>query len=183
MYPPCERDDNAESRFFKRANRALLAGAGLDWNRVRGAEAIVAPEGFEDGWWLVHFRGCPDAEGPWGWKSPTTTALWRVWDRVFPEASWLRIVRNGLDVAESLYRRHMGPEGWTLSQCYEVWEQYVAHGNEAQAALGERCRMVRYEELVASGEFEVRGGEVPESVRREREELEGSRMLVQMGYA
>ena len=41
----------------------------------------------------------------WGWKEPRNLILHPLWNRLFPEAKWILIKRNPLDVAFSLYTR------------------------------------------------------------------------------
>jgi hypothetical protein len=41
----------------------------------------------------------------WGWKDPRNSITLPVWLKLFPDARVIHIVRNGVDVAESLYRR------------------------------------------------------------------------------
>ncbi|MFB6352396.1 MAG: sulfotransferase [Bradymonadaceae bacterium] len=45
-------------------------------------------------------------DGPWGWKDPRNTYTLPIWLELFPEARVLYIERNGIDVADSLYRRN-----------------------------------------------------------------------------
>ena len=43
----------------------------------------------------------------WGWKDPRTTITFPIWLQVFPKAKILHILRNGVDVAISIYRRSL----------------------------------------------------------------------------
>lgn len=72
---------------------------------------------------------------PWGWKEPRTTVLWPLWKGVFPQAKFIFLYRNGIDVAESLRRREPAQidlvnksypslRCMKLSRAFKVWEEY-----------------------------------------------------------
>ena len=42
---------------------------------------------------------------PWGWKDPRNTFTAWLWDEIFPDASYIYIVRCGVDAAQSLMNR------------------------------------------------------------------------------
>lgn len=59
-----------------------------------------------------------DGAGPWGYKDPKLTLVWRLFDHAFPEAIWLIVTRDRSKVIESLCKtsfmaRHStSPEYW-----------------------------------------------------------------------
>jgi hypothetical protein len=72
---------------------------------------------------------------PWGWKEPRTTVLWPLWKGVFPQAKFIFLYRNGVDVAESLRKREPAQINLVnklypslrcmeLSRAFKVWEEY-----------------------------------------------------------
>jgi hypothetical protein len=82
----------------------------------------------------------------WGWKDPRTALVIPIWQQVFPNAKWVHIIRNGIDVAISLYERALRQQQkWLLklyrfdfsdrtldfSYCFNLWEVYLASIQEA----------------------------------------------------
>ncbi len=71
----------------------------------------------------------------WGWKDPRTTLTWPLWRDMFPDARFIYIARNGVDVAQSLFTRESKRLGniqdpyyslrcTSLNRAFEVWEEY-----------------------------------------------------------
>jgi hypothetical protein len=122
---------DAESVFFQRLNRRILAAADVRWGNVdplvkamRSDEFVERQAGamqqalFTDrhllkrGVGIARFFGSELWEAvrqgrtvPWGWKDPRTTITFPIWVRVFPNARLVHILRNGIDVAISTHRR------------------------------------------------------------------------------
>jgi Sulfotransferase family len=65
----------------------------------------------------------------------------------YPEARFVHLVRDGRDVALSLVDREHKPPN-TLAQAALFWRHRVLAGLNAEAALGDRCIRVVYEDLV-----------------------------------
>ena len=117
---------------------------------------------------------------PWGWKDPRTTVTLPFWLALFPNARVIHLVRNGIDVAESLYQRQM--QGQTLAKArwkqyrglfrfldkkgwfgtsprlvrriegVRLWEEYLSWADRHTTDLQERLQVVRFEDLVAHPE-------------------------------
>jgi hypothetical protein len=115
---------------------------------------------------------------PWGFKDPRATFTLPLWLDVFPQARVVHVMRHGVDVAESLRRRHerilaaraaryrrlrgsyrlrAKRAGFTTSvRCadlgrgFALWQSYVAEGRRAVASVGERGFSLRFEELLAA---------------------------------
>lgn len=62
-------------------------------------------------------------------------ATFPIWYKIFPDAKFLFIYRNGIDVAQSLYRREIDRHGKiknkiysvrciNFKQCFKLWEEY-----------------------------------------------------------
>ncbi|MCP4902533.1 MAG: sulfotransferase [bacterium] len=97
---------------------------------------------------------------PWGFKDPRATFTLPMWLRLFPGTRVVHVVRNGIDVAESLLtrerRRRLELENparsalcLNLERSYGLWIEYVEEGHCAAAALGaESAVTVRYEDLL-----------------------------------
>jgi hypothetical protein len=126
---------------------------------------------------------------PWGWKDPRTIFTLPLWRRLFPEAKFVYIVRNGVDVAKSLRARETrelerrisefdskkpygdhskllraGFKGsarcLTLDGSFSLWEEYVAEAERAMAQAANARLIVRYESFLADP-----AGQLPELAR------------------
>lgn len=71
--------------------------------------------------------------GNWGWKEPRTTILLKVWLNVFPNAKVFHIVKNGVQVADSIRRRELTRDPNDYLHCkscldfinsFMIWEGY-----------------------------------------------------------
>ncbi|MCC7274790.1 MAG: sulfotransferase [Alphaproteobacteria bacterium] len=120
-----------------------------------------------------HLVGRP-AGARWGWKLCETTFILPVLARIFPDAWYVHLLRDGRDVAFSefvapdnalLRKVYFGTDavngfrGLALSEAgyrsaphlfnARAWVEAVVAGRQYGAMLGERYREVRYEALVA----------------------------------
>jgi hypothetical protein len=126
----------------------------------------------------VRTRTLAALEEPWGWKDPRTTITLPFWLALFPDARVIHLVRNGIDVAESLYQRQLQGQslarrrwkdhpklfrlfekkGWFGTsprlvhrvEGVRLWEEYLSCADRHTTGLGERLKVVRFEDLVAS---------------------------------
>jgi hypothetical protein len=150
-------------RFDADACAALIAGNGsyrrwgLPADEARAALAAPpAPSGFPDavrrayaGW--ARHRGKPRYAD----KTPMHVLHLPRLARMFPEARFVHLVRDGRDVALSYRSVDWGPR--TVEEAARLWRRRVAAGRRAGRRLGPgRYREVRYEELVAEPERVVR---------------------------
>jgi hypothetical protein len=101
----------------------------------------------------------------WGWKDPRTTLVFPIWLHLFPDARWVHVLRNGIDVAISLHRRSLvqkrklrnrlialdySPSTLDFRYSFRLWEIYVSFVLEHQHLLpSQRLLVVRYEDLLA----------------------------------
>jgi hypothetical protein len=118
------------------------------WQRMRGGDSLA-----------------------WGWKDPRTTITFPIWARVFPNARWLHVIRNGIDVAISTHRRSLRQErklrnrvlpfdynprtlDFTYSFC--LWETYVSFVLQHKDLIPpDRYMEIRYEDLLAEPRREL----------------------------
>ncbi|MFN2283226.1 MAG: sulfotransferase [Anaerolineae bacterium] len=108
----------------------------------------------------------------WGWKDPRTTLTFPVWLRVFPQAKFVHVIRNGIDVAISLNRRtkvqqrswwkrrmleDYRPETLSFAQCFRLWELYLSFFFEQQELIpSAQILELRYEALLSEPEVQLR---------------------------
>jgi len=158
-----ECDAHGESKFIMACNENVLHFSHSAWDDPRNLEYLYEyPERvskFTDKLkksvisrdFIHSYVGTDNASDffqckkPWGWKEPRTTVLWPIWKGVFPQAKFIFLYRNGIDVAQSLRRRaesHItivdksfsSPRCMELNRAFKVWEEY----NELYVALKER---------------------------------------------
>lgn len=158
-----KKDQNNESYFFIRMNENWLAASGSNWlypSVVRKGSLHV----------VEYFRYLKDYIGlsrcfslflgmRWGWKDPRNTFTIPAWLQIFPKATLVAIVRNGIPVAESLIVRNdklskIGPTHYVqalseFNNAFQLWETYNSQLIQLKQELGEQLLIVRYEDLVA----------------------------------
>lgn len=81
----------------------------------------------------------------WGDKTPEHTLYLEQIRRIFPEARFIHLVRDGRDVAESLGRVFFGPP--TIDQKAVLWKRYVNAFEDFYACHPDLCLTVHYEAL------------------------------------
>lgn len=151
---------NFEDPFFQDANRHLLDMAGSHWARPQPFLEHLQQPGFraeavDRTAHLLQNREIP--AGIWGWKDPRTTLTLPIWLAHFPGGRVVHLVRNGLDVSLSLFRReirrYLRPSKDrrvfppTFSACFGLWQIYVATGRNA-ARLGTPYLELKYEDFL-----------------------------------
>lgn len=117
-------DSNYESFHFIRLNDWVLNKYGGSWDRPPSVSTIreISPTRSKI---LRHLRTATSGTkmiryfgpgrysqfklqrffSPWGWKDPRNTFTAWLWDEIFPDASYIYIVRCGVDAAQSLINR------------------------------------------------------------------------------
>lgn len=91
----------------------------------------------------------------YGDKTPNHVLHMHTLSRLFPEAVFVHLVRDGRSVALALQEMSFGPS--TASQAATYWAQRVNMGRNAGRALGpNRYVEVRYEDLISEPERELR---------------------------
>lgn len=110
---------NYESSFFLEINRWLFEQCGATWDRPAAVKELFAHDQLcavlreymvkvLRSRYSVNFLGTREKDGvfalsgPWGWKDPRNTYTLPLWLDIFPQARVLNVVRNGIDVAQSL---------------------------------------------------------------------------------
>jgi len=183
MFPARDRSNYAESRLFQNVDNRLLRRWGATWFRIGPAlgrlgdpaqvqaAAATVRRAMRLRLVIQHFgvdylrAASQDRYGAWGFKDPRATVLFPVWDRVFPGARVLHILRDGRDVALSILRREGRPAKTSpvlallrggFPAAFALWEEYVREGLRHEEALGERCLRLRYEDFQVAPEEHLR---------------------------
>jgi len=137
-------DVHNEAVSFKETNKALLRSEGSNSTRPRpfvdklGSEAFVAQKANQAvqllGEWSADYGTVKDHQ-LWGWKDPRNSLTLPVWLELFPQAKVIHMIRNGIDVALSLYRRQRRRYFFrtreprlfppTIARGYRLWSQYL----------------------------------------------------------
>ena len=133
-----------ERRDVRALNDAILFEAGCDWDCLSSLDldALAAPKRAEYRALAADIVMKLDAHRPWFVKDPRLCALFPIWREALETPVCLHIVRNPLEVAESLRTRN----GMPLHVGLALWEAYNAR---ALAASAETPRVfTRYDQLL-----------------------------------
>ena len=99
----------------------------------------------------------------WGDKTPLYMQQLPLLERLFPDAVWIHLVRDGRDAALSFLELPEGFSGktWaqprTAAQFAARWRTEILAARKLGRHAGERYLELRYEDLVAEPERELRG--------------------------
>jgi len=116
-----KKETNSEAIFFRDINEWILREANVSWDNPFNLEYLD----IEFIKYIVHiiqirlnifsykflgpryirYRCIHNLDIKWGWKDPRNSILWPIWRVIFPNAKFIHIVRNPLDVATSLQLR------------------------------------------------------------------------------
>lgn len=132
--------DLLENRWFSRW--------GVSEEAVREALASDPPQDFSGAVRRVFATYARQrGKARYGDKTPSYVLNQPLLARLFPEARFVHIVRDGRDVALSLLDVRFGPD--TIEEAALFWREHVTRGRRTGRSLGDmRYREVRYEELV-----------------------------------
>ncbi len=186
---------NAESVFFTKNNELILSSGGCRWDdpqsfkhvlgRGESVELLanVMRKRLSSPLSFIYLglkmfltrRSIFNIDSPWGWKDPRNTITLPVWLKLFPEAKIIHIIRNGVDVADSLKRRETktlgqieavasggasynpsitkgvkpGPSRVArLEGGFSLWEEYLEFAETNMASLANEVATVRFEDFI-----------------------------------
>jgi hypothetical protein len=190
-------DENHEAAFFSKHNTWLLNSAGGRWDNPACIDYLYSDtEGVDMAvQYLRHrmssvscyeyfglarslkYRSIFNITEPWGWKDPRNTLTLPLWMRLFPEARVIHVVRNGIDVANSLFRRQndalrsagdrlqkhrmlyriRAKQGWfgssprvlSRTEGFKLWEEYMEYAERFTGSIENPVIEVSYEEFVS----------------------------------
>ena len=101
-------------------------------------------------------------DNPWGWKDPRTSITFPLWYEIYPEARFILLIRNGVDVANSLKRREdekltriqsraTSTRCQSLEEAFRLWEEYNEFFSRYQQIIPEeKLLILRYEDLLTN---------------------------------
>ncbi len=161
-----------ESLFFLNLNDVMLSKAHCYWdtpininNLINDNNAIKQLIDFTHAQ-LASFKyrythqGLFNNAKHWGWKDPRNILFIPVYNKIFPNARYIFISRNGVDVANSLNKRESKRTKRNLNhitsiRCrsiensFELWEEYMSiYLNSKNHIDPTKLLEIRYEDLV-----------------------------------
>lgn len=95
-----------------------------------------------------------DGKSRWGDKTPRYVENLDLLGRLFPDARFIHLIRDGRNVALSYADVPFGPK--TVGKAATLWASRVRDGCRVGRTLGERYVELRYEDLVADAETHTR---------------------------
>lgn len=182
------RDD--EAVYFQRLNRIIYNSVQADWSNIDQLLGFIHDQKFitqqtnmlknqitGEKLYLFGYPGLADFFGlklyrkldisrlpAWGWKDPRTTLTFPIWLNIFPNAKWLHIIRNGIDVAISIHRRSLKqqkkirnrifpidykPITLDFTYCFRLWEKYITFTLENKHLIpSDRYLEIQYEKFL-----------------------------------
>ena len=199
-----KKEENNESSFFIRLNDWLIRELGGSWDVPDAVSSINehsrdhinaiikylsdqlnSPRSLEYLGPLQYVKTMSilKQHNVWGWKDPRNTLTLDLWLKLFPKAKVVHIVRNGIDVAQSLRVRNnrylykniaaynqrrllyalLGKRGkfvdsartFNLENGFSIWEHYVDQARSYRRNLGQRYLEVKYEDLLTAPQENV----------------------------
>ncbi len=167
-----DKDEHNESLFFQTVNENLFRQEGADWDNpeklyksLQAPDRLVLAVNYVASLLEYYQKRQPEGEKYgvgsstlWGWKDPRNTITLPVWRTLFPKSKVIHVVRNGIDVSVSLWRRettrrygendpHYSRRCQTLTGCLDLWQSYVEIGRQA-CRQQNRELTVFYEDLI-----------------------------------
>ena len=129
-------------------------GWGLDADRVRAFVAQRTPETYPDVVSAVFGAYAAEhGKSRWGDKTPGYVHSIALVRRLFPDAKFIHVIRDGREVAVSVAERVWWP-GSPISAAF-WWRRYVRAGRRGGAMLGADYLEVRLDALIADPEAEL----------------------------
>ncbi len=180
------RDEYNEDQDFQALNEQLFEKAGARWDNpgsltsmlIKPAFAAEAEKLLRDGIDCIGRDFLPEqkvsvcgdrartAVSSWGWKDPRSTFTLPLWLKLFPEARVVHIMRNGMDVAVSVWKRETSrPEGerhphysalcQTLDGCFLLWKKYISRSMSLVGSMDNSIELT-FEDLLNNTDEETR---------------------------
>ena len=107
--------------------------------------------------WLLMENAKGEGKSRWGDKTPWYLLHMPMILEMFPDAQFIHIIRDGRDVAFSLFGRKEDFGVYNIFRAAEYWSIYMEKGQEVGSSLPVSTYMeVRYEDILANPEKECR---------------------------
>ncbi len=147
-----DQNIHKESKFFLESNNLLLNVAHANWDypllfenlinektsanaAVNLLKSLVNNNSFKNFWGMKNLLTLNYRKIIWGWKEPRTTITFPIWHKLYPNAKYIFIIRNGVDVAFSLKNREYKRIGQiqnnvyslrclNIDEAFALWEEY-----------------------------------------------------------
>jgi hypothetical protein len=190
------KDPNHEALLFQKLNDWLMRQASATWDNPKAFKNLLEHQDVRAltvdyishlmktprvlsylGWGkYLGYRTPFTLDIPWGWKDPRNTFTLPIWLDIFPEAKVIHVLRNGVDVANSLRTRQeevlsrsmanyrlREPFFWvwpkrdgftdtircaSLQGGFLLWEEYISEARDRVCQLGMRAFEIKYEAFV-----------------------------------
>ena len=179
---------DAEAVFFQKINRRIYSHVNAHWAEPENILSAMQSQEFiqkQSSEIREKFSGTSPVTGRyfrkldwqeriqkpdffWGWKDPRTALVIPIWYQVFPQARWVHIIRNGIDVATSLYLRAFRQQNkWIrkfyrfdfsdrtldFEYCFRLWEIYLNSISKAFTEINPNLILqIHYEDLLQEPE-------------------------------
>lgn len=136
----------AEMEAHVRWTQPFLAATG--WSTLPDPSALPSSLTWADTYRWICLQEQPSGRtlAYWGDNTPRYVSLVPELDRAFPDARYLHIVRDPRDVVRSARALWFG--GNTSLTAAEEWIERVAAGLAASSLVGDRIRLIRFEDLL-----------------------------------
>jgi len=171
------REPNEEATFFRRLNDSILSRHAAYWNHPKPFRQLLdnntdvkklAQEMHRKirqlpalEYWGPLLRPGIERKHPyWGWKDPRMNIVLPVWLELFPEATVIQVVRNGVDVASSLKsrdirmreenRKNLPIKYPSLMENFQLWCEYMEFSDNALHNWQGNRFTFQYESLLES---------------------------------
>ncbi|MDY6882073.1 MAG: sulfotransferase [Thermodesulfobacteriota bacterium] len=188
IFMGAKRSRHDEAYFFLRKNQWLFKLAHAEWDNPKPVRHLLhcrdirekavrslkkALESIEIrgylGWRnLLAARSLENFNRPWGWKDPRSSYTLPLWMDIFPKARVIHVIRNGPDVAGSLWVREQKRRGGLnnplascrcrdLDEAFSLWAEYVRECVSVIDTMPDtQAIQIRYEDFLAKPEREMR---------------------------
>ncbi|MCW8966908.1 MAG: sulfotransferase, partial [Candidatus Pacearchaeota archaeon] len=188
-----------ESMFFIDLNDWILRQSGASWDNPASIHYLLNNREVRElvvqylgkrmrsvgaaRFWGLRYAGVLQKrsyKGVWGWKDPRNTFTLPLWLDLYPDAKVIHVSRHGIDVAQSLVRRHeyilrrkktfferyayiyhvvRKESGFTdtvvgasLSGAFNIWRNYMEEAKSHVENMGDSMMDIRYEDCIQAPE-------------------------------
>jgi hypothetical protein len=191
-----KKEDNNESVYFQNINRWLFKTSSSKWDSPENIQYLLNNREIFDltvdylknniqSPHIINYlglynyfthRSLTKISFPWGWKDPRNTYTLPIWLKIFPQAKIIHVYRHGIDVANSLFKRHskgvleakrlhikrkllykiIKKKGGfsdsilcaNIKGCFSLWEKYIRKSFEYESIINNKFLNIKYEDFL-----------------------------------